>query len=763
MVLPLLLCSVPGYSQTGQYQYGQFLYSVGTSLVRQCDGNVCNVGVSAVRAGVEPVDYGNGVIQYRAYAEADIGFHYWEIVEYVWNEYEGGCWVLEAGFMTQVGGCSGVTGATISRRGYVDADFNTEAEAQAAADIWAADYLCGTATTIEALYGVEAINELLAVNGLSALPRGSSPPPPTCPDGGSIVSGSGSLLIEPAGMACGYDGTCGSGTPFSMISGNDMQVCCGPCQPPVEGCPSPKVWNSETCACECPVTECPEGETLDPETCDCVISPTDPNEPGTGGPFNPPPPPPPPPGDPGDPNDPSDPDPENPDPGGPDPEGPNPEDPEPPAPCSPPAGGCPEGQVFNPVTCRCEAPEDPGDCINCPDDPKDPGGPDPPNPCPPENPDCFDPNGRVCNCPTLTDRGEPVFTQGMTVEFYVAHPIWRDETGSWQYHQGVVSMKLPAMQDMRRIAFHRQGEYLDPNIVDWEVLGRWQSLAAGNYGDAPQTASTNSTGATQPAGGEGRDSEGYWWHSRRIGPLFIADGVVTVDYSGVTNETLEYGTDAEKPDAVVTGRISPYLINALSQETQKSDQRPFTFPNECGFVPYPVKGTGGGLLFGQKQESPKGAGGAFKSQPMAVQSASGKMATMANGLVNYVMANGGNATGLTKLTDAVSGFIGKWSRGYQLANPAGTDSFWIITVPVIMSSVQIDLRKGIPGAPQFQLVPQASFIWLKWLSSMLIYLWGFQRIFSFWRRNAPDVGQMWNVGARVNDAVGRAALRKTEL
>jgi hypothetical protein len=288
--------------------------------------------------------------------------------------------------------------------------------------------------------------------------------------------------------------------------------------------------------------------------------------------------------------------------------------------------------------------------------------------------------------------------------FYVPQAFWRDEDKTWYYKHGVVQSPFPQDDTWQdgKVAWHRQGTWLNPDLVDWDAVG-----------NIPYAG----PGLSAPVVGD----------------------------SKVTYEAAVYGTG---------GRTHPhlreYISHALSNETARTEQRDYMYPNNCGFIPYPKKGTDGGTFFFGKPPSLE-LQGPNRMNPLGSGAAADFLGNTLSGLADGLYLESESGTGIGLMRAAINQFFGRWQAGYSAASNSGSDSFWIVNIPVLMSSVPIDLRKGIPGSPQF-IIPKANLVWVQWISSVFIYLWGVERVMSFWRSNPMSV----NVGGLALGAVQRA-------
>lgn len=725
------------------------------SWSRTCDGGECNYGITNLVAGnhsYQELDPGSGEMQYFNVAKVTGTYylHYIQGIVYRYNPRphpEGNgeiCWDLEM-INVNAGSCGSDVGVfpisfeTIYNRFDLgDQNYNDGPSATAGAQA-KIDQMCGLGVIDPGSGGVESLLEGVwnaikteDIPGLSALNStvGLEPSP-----AGTLPN-----VYWYPGTGC-FNGDCNNGWPFDEFEILDPMAGCGPCPDPGT-CPPNKHWDTSVCKCVCnEVLTCPTGQKWDDNECKCV--PDGPTGPGDGGGKGPLPPlddKPPYKDDPNQDGDPGEDDPDGPGDGG--------------------GGGGGTGPLPDPG-------DDPGprdpwddpndrDCINCPNPDED---------FPEEDPGISEP-ARGCNCPGVGLVGSAAggfrVRPGDRIEWYVVRPIWQDAQNFWMYEWGVVSHTIPLDQDMSRIAFHRQGEFLDPNLVDWEAIARWDTrknpmdlfYESANPPAAP-SAINMLTGEEPPPPAtdtpdEPKDPAAPPPIPGRAVPPGDSDKTMLGPLGGIVRSydfAVNWSEDILDDVGNFIGRHGPksiwivdYYKNAISQATNQFHKDNFVYPNDCGIIPYPIKGSGGGSLFGgQQSNTPNLApnfdpNGVVKSAPKLAQGVANSTQRSINTIVHRL-----NAGMMGTFSRGVNSYVAKWQQGYSSASASGTDSFWIIDIPVLMSTLKIDLRKGIPGAPQFVLIKRDQFVWVHWLSTVFIYLFGAQRAWSFLRSNAAEM------------------------
>lgn len=105
------------------------------------------------------------------------------------------------------------------------------------------------------------------------------------------------------------------------------------------------------------------------------------------------------------------------------------------------------------------------------------------------------------------------------------------------------------------------------------------------------------------------------------------------------------------------------------------------------------------------------------------------------------------------MSNRAQGWMQQLQQSYAAHKNNSSNSFWIVNIKTIGmggfvngqktdKNHAIDLRKGIPGAPQFILTkdmddPNDLYKWGLWLTGLTTYLWGFRRMYQFFRA-APE-------------------------
>lgn len=176
------------------------------------------------------------------------------------------------------------------------------------------------------------------------------------------------------------------------------------------------------------------------------------------------------------------------------------------------------------------------------------------------------------------------------------------------------------------------------------------------------------------------------------------------------------------------------------------------YPGDCINCP-PGQGSGGADFPSNSGDglTPKRDG----AVPIDSSVLSQDMLKASNELVSDVVSGVGSKFGLDEFTGGISRTIDSYKDAYDAAGTGeGDNGFWVINFKILGgvgelfgASAQIDTRKGIPGAPQFFLAgnhngaDESIYIWTRWVSMIVFYLWGVKVMFSFVRRNVSSWSQ----------------------
>lgn len=726
-LLILLVISGAGTGSNALAAPGEFIYyaAYGTSVARNCDNEVCGSGNPTYQGAIEDVVDGHGQTFYQVKDTVTASIAWYDIWIGHWVEGAGGCYSLVLDIY-QDGACAGASGLTTSTTTY-DLEgglFYYRYEAEQAILLKQSTMFCEP-SDIDSIFGAGTAFRMLQeqfplVNwngGFQNVPPGML----------ECSTANGSVMVYPADGCSGDAKSCGEGSPFTQLMINDYVLCaCVPC--PVQQCGTGRVWDQSSCSCvelPCPPVDCEAGEVWSQDQCDCIPDPEEPppGDDGGNGPVDPPPPPPPPPN----PDDPWNPPPPPPDPDNPIPP---PDDPLGPKPRPRPGPGKKPGRQPG------DGPLDGPVCLNCPTCVEATSGTvsldangDEQLPCQTgttwdpvtcqcvgdnEIPPTVDPAGKIIPC-----AGGVAIAPGSTFSFYKPEPVWSVELNAFEYIFSTIDITIPNAQDISKLGIHRQGAYLDPGLVDWDALEQW-SLNA-------KKMDFNLRGMPDNFGGANMKFN-----------LANVDGV------------------PERPH-VVLGQAIGQMREAISRETQRVEDRGYRFPSECGMVVYPIKNGGGGLLFGEVANKLAPISGF----PMPAESGAAMLSETFNSVIAQVAADAETSSGIGEMRAAVNGFSQAWINGYRGASASGSNDFWVISVPILNETVSVDLRKGIPGAPQFVLADQSVFIrWVRWISGVSTYLWGVSRIMSFWRSNSEGFYEAVGKGSAQARSEGSAALDK---